>query len=411
MIDRARRPRSLSGEQAIGLACAAALVFLAASFVVTRPPWSEGVQVSDVPLLRSYGEAVASGAMPYRDVAIEYPSGALAAFVAPALVTDDLDAYARAFAWLMRLCGVALIFAIAAAQHALGAGARQAAAGLSVVALAPLLIGRVALQRFDLMPAMLTAFAIALLLARRDRAAFAVLALGAGTKLFPLVVLPIFTAAVWQRAGRRAVLGCLLVFAMTCALLLAPFALTAPAGLADAFTQQVGRPLHRESSGGAILLALHQLVGMNLETVRSHGSQNFGGDAAGALAIVAVIAQAGVLIAIWCAAACKRMTPQRAVRLSAAAVVAFAVLGKVLSPQFLLWSLALVPLVAGRRGMYASALLGAALLATQAYFPRLYLSLEDLAAAPSWLIVVRDGLLLALLAVLLARGRTPVSSP
>ena len=41
-----------------------------------------------------------------------------------------------------------------------------------------------------------------------------------------------------------------------------------------------------------------------------------------------------------------------------------------------------------------------ALVLTQAYFPRRYYRLEELAALPSWLVLARDLVLVALLAVL-----------
>ena len=49
--------------------------------------------------------------------------------------------------------------------------------------------------------------------------------------------------------------------------------------------------------------------------------------------------------------------PERLIRYSAAAVVAFVAFDKVLSPQFIIWLIPLVPLVGGRRGLVASALL------------------------------------------------------
>jgi hypothetical protein len=85
----------------------------------------------------------------------------------------------------------------------------------------------------------------------------------------------------------------------------------------------------------------------------------------------------------------------------AAALTAFVALGKVLSPQFLIWLVPLVPLVAGRRGVVASALLAAAIVLTQLWFPFRYwdLALEfDLAA--SWLVLVRDLVLIGLLVAL-----------
>jgi hypothetical protein len=103
--------------------------------------------------------------------------------------------------------------------------------------------------------------------------------------------------------------------------------------------------------------------------------------------------------------------PERLVRYSAASVTAFIAFDKVLSPQFMIWLLPLVPLVRGRRGLAASALLGLALLLTQLWFPLRYWQLAlHFAAFPSWLVLVRDLVLLALLAVLLVREREPAAA-
>ncbi len=76
-----------------------------------------------------------------------------------------------------------------------------------------------------------------------------------------------------------------------------------------------------------------------------------------------------------------------------------------LSPQFLIWLIPLVPLVRGRRGMAASALLLVALVLTQLWFPNRYwrLALQQDAIA-SWLVFARD-LVLVLLALVLAMPR------
>ena len=72
-----------------------------------------------------------------------------------------------------------------------------------------------------------------------------------------------------------------------------------------------------------------------------------------------------------------------------------------LSPQFLIWLIPVVPLVRGRRGLAASGLLAAALVLTQLWFPFRYWDLAlEFDAAASWLVLVRDLVLLALLAVL-----------
>jgi hypothetical protein len=90
------------------------------------------------------------------------------------------------------------------------------------------------------------------------------------------------------------------------------------------------------------------------------------------------------------------------IRWSAAALVAFVALGKVLSPQFLIWLVPAVPLVAGLRGLRAATLLVGALVLTQLWFPSRYWDLaRELDAFPSLLVLARDVVLVALLVVLL----------
>ena len=93
-------------------------------------------------------------------------------------------------------------------------------------------------------------------------------------------------------------------------------------------------------------------------------------------------------------------------RYAAAAVVAFVALGKVLSPQFLIWLVPLVPLVRGRRGLVASLVLAAALVLTQLWFPYRYWDLAlHFDTAASWLVLARDLVLVALLVVLVEPSR------
>jgi hypothetical protein len=77
----------------------------------------------------------------------------------------------------------------------------------------------------------------------------------------------------------------------------------------------------------------------------------------------------------------------------------------VLSPQFLIWLIPLVPLVRGRRGLAASGVLLVALVLTQLWFPYRYwrLALQQ-DAISSWLVLARD-LVLVLLVVVLAMPR------
>ena len=84
----------------------------------------------------------------------------------------------------------------------------------------------------------------------------------------------------------------------------------------------------------------------------------------------------------------------------AASVVAFVAFGKVLSPQFLIWLLPLVPAVAGAGGLAACAVLHVSLVTTQLWFPFRYWDVVALEPV-GWLVLVRDLLLVALYVILL----------
>jgi uncharacterized membrane protein len=263
----------------------------------------------------------------------------------------------------------------------------------------------VILYRYDLWPTFLTVAGIAAVLVRRERFGFAALGLGIAAKAFPAVVIPPALAYVWRTRGRREALLCLGVAAAVVAVVVVPFLALAPHGVWESIVRQTTRPLQIESLGSALLLAAHHLGALGLTLQSSRGSQNLVGslpDAVGAASSALLVL---ALLGIWIAAARGPATPERLVRWSAASVAAFVALGKVLSPQFLIWLLPLVPLVRGRAGLAASALLGVALLLTQVWFPIRYFDLVAFDAFPSWVLLARDLVLVALVAVLTAPAR------
>ena len=80
---------------------------------------------------------------------------------------------------------------------------------------------------------------------------------------------------------------------------------------------------------------------------------------------------------------------------SAAAVVAFVAFGKVLSPQYVIWIVPLVPLVARRVWVPAMALTVAAAGLTGLYFPLHYSGIR-LVTDWVWVLLARDVALVAL---------------
>ena len=389
-----------------GAVLVAALVLFIVLCVAMPSGWHGNARISDVPVYERYGNAIERGSVPYRDFRPEYPSGALAAFALPSLVSGSAVGYARAFGLEMALLGAACVVFAFLALRSLGATGARLAAGVAVPAAAPLLLGPLVLTRFDLYPAALVVAAIAAFVAGRDRLGGGVLGAAIAVKLFPAVLVPVAVAWVWRRRGRREALVVLGICAGVTAAIFLPFLVIAPDGVAWSLWRQLGRPLQIESFGAAILLALHQL-GMPLGWSSSHGSQNLTGTAATVASVLSSVAQVGVLLWIWVRYARRAVTtPDAFVCACVASLVAFVALGKVISPQFLIWLLAVVALVGARRTWPAVALLVLACGLTRGWFPDRYWSLVfRFDPVASWLVLLRDLTLLALLAVLVRPGR------
>jgi hypothetical protein len=400
-------------------ALVAALAFVALAVAATAAWERSGDAVTDIALYRTYGERVADGLVPYRDFSFEYPPGALPALVAPALVTGSTTAYRIVFVGLLSLVAFVAVLLLAAGLRRLGRSARDTRLALAVVAVLPVPLGGVILTRFDLLPAALVAGALLLALCGRLRAAALVAGVGTAVKLYPVLLVPLLAVAAWRRGGQRE-LGAVLAWAVApVALVYLPFVAVAPEGVLDSLGRQLGRPLQIESLGAGVLLVLHQVFGLSLDWASASGSQNLTGTGADALAVLLGIAQVAAVALVWLGFARGPATAERLVRHAAAAVVAFVATSKVLSPQFLVWLVLLVPLVGGPRRRAALALTALACALTAGWFPARYWELvKEFDPLASWLVLARGATLLALLAVLTwpaterapARSRSPVPS-
>lgn len=351
-------------------------------------------EIVDTPVYQRYGDAMLDGEVPYRDFELEYPPAALPVFLVPSLAPED--EYRAAFEGLMLACGFAAIAALAYALVAAGASARQVYAAVGFAALAPLALGPVVLTRFDLWPVALLAGALAALAADRSRLGLGLLAVASAAKLYPFVVLPLALVYVGRRHGRRAALESLGVFVAVAAVIVVPFAAVSPDGLAESVTRQSGRPLQIESLGAALLMVGHRLNLYEPSVVSSFGSQNLAGPLPDALAAMLTGLQVLAVVAVWVLFARGEARRARLFAGSAAAVAAFVAFGKVISPQFLIWLLPLVPLVLVP---LPAAVLAAALVLTHLWFPERYWDYVGLGSA-AWLVLARNLVLVALVALL-----------
>jgi hypothetical protein len=222
-----------------------------------------------------------------------------------------------------------------------------------------------------------------------------------------VVVLPLLIVRIWKQDGRRAALRGTALAVGAVLVVYVPFALLAPGGVVTSVWRQVGRPLQIESLASGVLLALHHAAGMPLDWASGSGSQNLTGAVAGVASGLTTVVGVAALGFVWVRyARGDSEGAARFVRYAAAATVAFVTFGKVLSPQFLVWLLAIVVLVPGARGAIATLLLLVACLLTRAWFPHGYWDLvKQFEPTASWLVLLRDLVLVAVFAVLVARVR------
>jgi glycosyl transferase family 87 len=351
-------------------------------FVLTLPLLLRGgSNDGDIPVFRTYGDLMSSGRVPFRDFHPEYPPGAMPFFLLPALGSDeDYLGLFRILAAAGFLVGIVLL-AFLVDRLEIEGWRRYAV--LVYAGLVPALLGAFTLRRFDLWPEALCTGALLLLVERRAVFAFALLAVATVVKTYPVILLPIFLLYA-ERAVR---LRALAVYCAIGLAVLVPFAAVGHAGLYNSYVGQWDRHLHLDSIGSSILLALERPIRISYDA----GWSDFGAGAdrvAQAHTAVQAVAVLAATYLFWRS----RRTPRDLVAAAVVVLAAGAFLGKVLSPQFLLW---VAPLILLASDWIAAAFLTAALLATNLLFPDRYAGLLARRGGEIALLCVRNALLVA----------------
>jgi Glycosyltransferase family 87 len=380
---------------AAGAGIAAFLVSCAAA----RGGFFSSVDPGDVVRYHEFARNMQDGQLPYRDFYMEYPPGAIGPFLAPVLV-KAVAGYNLAFKLTVAAAGVGAIAATSVLLRLLQAERLRAAATYATIAVTPAALGAVVLNRYDLWPALITAGAVAAILAARDRLGFGLLAVGCAVKLYPLVALPVILVHVARTRGRDALSRGLKSFAVVLVVCVLPFAILAPGGLRYSFKTQVVRHLQLESLPSSVLLAA-KAVGVYSASIvpGKPGSLDLSGtlpNALGVLTTLVLLAALGLVVVAYVRA--EESTETLVVGI-AASITAFVAFSKVISPQFLVWLVPVVPLVARRRGLVASSVLITALIATQ--IEVVYEHPLRAFGWPVWVLLARNVLLVALFVLLL----------
>jgi hypothetical protein len=369
-----------------------ALALLAAGWALTlwAVPWSDE-RVNDLLVYRSFTEPVLGGAVPYRDIAFEYPPLAAPTIALPGVLGPGGERFRWAFALWTLAGAVAVVLLCGALARATGADPRRA---MLAAALMPVLCGALVRTHFDVFPVALLLGGLLLLCRDRALAGMTVLGLGAMTKLFPLVAVPVALAWLVARGRRREAWQGGLACALTIAVVAGAAVAVSADGAADAVRYHLDRPVQIESSPAMVLLGLDALGAGHAVSTKSHRSDGLLHDASGAVSALF----AGMLVGLVILLASRVGGTRRELVLAClAATLAFALFGKVLSPQFVIWVLPLGALAfAWRRHALAAAVALAAIL-TQVEFPAHYFDVVAREPLAVVLVAVRNTVLLAAL--------------
>jgi uncharacterized membrane protein len=334
---------------------------------------------------------LAGGRVPFRDFDFEYPPLAL---VPIGIAGGD----AIALSLLMLACALAA----QAAAWALG-GAR---AGWAIVAL-PVVAGALVRTHIDLLPAALALGGLACVARERPVAGLALLGAGTMAKLWPAAVAVVALAWLLGRGERRQALRGALAFAAVVLALGVPFAVLG--GFPQTMVRfHLDRPVQIESVPASVL----ELTGgthvtgapVTADRFKSNGLAGGPADAVLALSTLALMAAAAAFAGL----AARRRHADGLVLAALGVTLAVVAFGKVLSPQYVCWLLPLAAVAAAHGARLAAALVAAAALVTQLWFPAHYF---DVVFQEGWAVAavaVRNALLLlALGATARALARSP----
>jgi hypothetical protein len=366
----------------------------------------------DISLFFQYASKVFDGNLPYRDFSIEYPPLALVFFVLPRLIAHTQTAYLKAFGLeilVFDLLALFLLFRIAEKSS------RSPAWILGLYTVLIFAAGPIFIFRFDLIPAVLTLAALYLYTRRKYLPAWIVLALAVMTKVYPAVIAPVLILdQLTQQRLREAIKGAI-AFGLTAGLTLMPGIIINGGGLLKSFTMQMQRGLHCETVYSSFILLAHNL-GFGQVSIRLSGptpiSINLVSPVADSLAKIAPAIMLPLLaIVYWLffrrrRAVLPEINPDTGwrpvVHYSLMAILVFILTGNVFSPQFLIWLLPLIPLIERPWRHWAWILFVLAALLTYYIYPMHYASFMRLNPLMSYLLLVRNLILIILMTAALA---------
>jgi hypothetical protein len=336
-------------------ACVFAAIAIHALIFVAVRAWLSSIASADVAAVAwshryyyDYASQLLSGRIPYRDFAFEYPLLSFPLFLLPGLLTTDFESYRIGFLVEMFLFDVAAIVLLAGHGGTgdwAGAARRLGWYTLYCCLLAPLVIGR-----FELAPMALAFAAASWWFSGSNALGGTAAGLGMLMKIFPgLGAAP---AMVWEASRlRSSPPRGMAAFLATLGLGMACWILLAGGRFVESLGYHAQRSLEIESLFSGVILLLGTVTGIQASWTFDHNAYHLASPWTATLAALTLPLQAiAIPVVMW---RFWRSGMVDGLRFSAAAILAFIVLGKVLSPQYLIWMFPFVAALEGRGGILA----------------------------------------------------------
>jgi uncharacterized membrane protein len=313
----------------------------------------------DMETYHLYASRIVNHLAPYRDFSVEYPPGSLLVFLIPFHFAPDLTAYGHAFTLELLafdLIGLLMITLLARRFKV------SVWVSLLIYTLSMLAINIIGIQRYDMVPAIITLAALCAFSRGHYKTAWLLVALGTMTKLFPILLVPLFLIYQWKNQRWQSLLASVGVFAIAVFWIALPFYNMGQQGFIKSFTVQGSRNLQVESTYASVLL---MGAGMGLTQAGVYqGPMSF--DLESPLA-KPIAKETLLIMAISILAVCAfyffsyrgfknphLSRPPPAAEMAHLFNYAFLIIlvmmltNKVLSPQYMVWLYPLVPLITGR---------------------------------------------------------------
>jgi hypothetical protein len=297
-----------------------------------------GRMVSDLLLYRNWARGILDwSTVPYRDFGWEYPPGAALVMTPPALFGDY---YKPVFVLLMLLADFAVLRVLMRLADRLGSDR-----GIRVWLAGTLLMGPILFARYDVVSALLALLAVLAVVVGAPLTAGFALGGGIVTKLWPALLV---LALPYVRGRARIVAG---AGAVVVAAVVAVLAIGGSEHGRETFERHSRRGLQVESVAATpVVVAQRAGAAVDISYYRSSGSWDVTGTGAAAAltatSVLTLVALGTVALLAWRT----RRVPETWPDLVATALLLLTVAGKVLSPQYVIWLLAVFAAALSRRG-------------------------------------------------------------